>query len=32
MGAVMAGNTKIMERLEVIVGRHEDHLLDGARK
>jgi hypothetical protein len=32
MGTAMAGNNKIMERLEVIVGRHEDHLLDGARK
>lgn len=31
MNAVMEGNTKIMGRLEVIVGRHENHLLDGAK-
>lgn len=31
MTAVMDGNTKIMSRLETIVARHEDHLLDGAR-
>ncbi len=27
--AVMDGNHKIMQRLEAIVTRHEDHLLDG---
>lgn len=32
MQATMEGNAKIMERLEVIVSRHEDHLIDGARK
>ncbi len=32
MAAVMEGNNKIMGRLETIVGRHEDHLLDGAKK
>ena len=31
MNAVMEGNNKIMGRLEVIVGRHENHLLDGAK-
>ena len=30
--ATMDGNAKIMERLETIVSRHEDHLIDGARK
>lgn len=29
--AVMEGQTQIMERLERIVARHEDHLLDGAK-
>lgn len=29
MRAVMEGNAKIMARLEAIVSRHEDHLLDG---
>lgn len=29
--AVMEGNAKIMERLETIVSRHEDHLLDGGK-
>ena len=32
MGAVMEGNSKIMERLETIVSRHEDHLLDGSKR
>jgi hypothetical protein len=32
MSAVMEGNAKIMLRLENIVTRHEDHLLDGGRK
>lgn len=32
MRAVMAGNAKIMERLETIVSRHEAHLLDGGKK
>ena len=32
MRAVMEGNAAIMGRLETIVTRHEDHLLDGARK
>lgn len=27
MRAIMEGNAKIMERLETIVSRHEDHLL-----
>lgn len=31
MNAVMEGNNKIMGRLELIVGRHENHLLDGAK-
>lgn len=30
--AVMAGHSAIMERLEVIVSRHENHLLDNSRK
>ncbi len=29
MRAVMEGNNRIMGRLETIVSRHEDHLLDG---
>lgn len=32
MGAVMDGNGRIMERLEKIVSRHEDHLLDGGKR
>lgn len=32
MRAIMDGNTKIMGRLENIVSRHEDHLLDGAKR
>ena len=31
MQAVMEGNQNIMERLEGIVGRHEDHLLGGSK-
>lgn len=31
MRAVMEGNSKIMARLEAIVSRHEDHLLDGGK-
>lgn len=31
MRAVMEGNTKIMARLEAIVSRHEDHLLEGGK-
>lgn len=31
MRAVMEGNAKIMLRLETIVSRHEDHLLDGGK-
>lgn len=32
MRAVMAGNSQIMSRLENIVSRHEDHLLDGGKR
>jgi hypothetical protein len=32
MQASMIGNTEIMKRLETIVTRHEDHLLDGAKR
>nr|WP_296430166.1 DUF2730 family protein [Roseovarius sp. BRH_c41] len=32
MAAVMEGNAKITERLEIIVTRHEQHLLDGGKK
>ncbi|MCW8843357.1 MAG: DUF2730 domain-containing protein [Rhodobacteraceae bacterium] len=32
INASMEGNGKIMERLETIVSRHEDHLLEGGRK
>jgi hypothetical protein len=32
MQASMIGNTEIMKRLELIVTRHEDHLLDGAKR
>lgn len=28
----MSGHAQIMERLEDVVARHENHLLDGARK
>lgn len=31
MRAVMDGNAQIMGRLETIVTRHEDHLLDGGK-
>ena len=31
MSAVMSGQSAIMERLEAIVSRHENHLLDGNR-
>lgn len=31
MRAVMAGNAQIMGRLETIVTRHEDHLLQGGK-
>jgi Protein of unknown function (DUF2730) len=30
MSVAMQGQSNIMERLESIVGRHENHLLDGA--
>lgn len=29
--AVIGGNSQIMQRLEAIVSRHEQHLLDGIR-
>ncbi|ANT39895.1 hypothetical protein RGUI_0825 [Rhodovulum sp. P5] len=32
MRAVMDGSNKIMARLEAIVSRHEDHLLDGSKR
>ena len=32
MAAVIDGRNRLMERLETIVERHEDHLLDGSRK
>lgn len=32
MRATMKGNNEIMRRVETIVGRHEDHLLDGAKR
>ena len=32
MRASMEGSNKIMSRVESIVSRHEDHLLEGARK
>lgn len=32
MEAVLEGNQKIMSRLETIVTRHEEHLLEGARR
>lgn len=32
MRAAMEGNTRIMGRLENIVTRHEEHLLDGAKR
>ena len=30
--AVIEGNSQIMERLEAIVSRHEDHLLQGGKR
>ena len=32
MRAVMEGNAKVMARLEAVVTRHEDHLLDGNKR
>jgi len=32
MRAVMEGNAKVMQRLELVVTRHEDHLLDGGKR
>lgn len=32
MEAVLEGNQQIMQRLETIVSRHEDHLLSGAKR
>ncbi|WP_315900651.1 DUF2730 family protein [Mameliella alba] len=32
MEAVMEGNAKIMQRLETIVSRHEDHLLNDRKR
>lgn len=32
MRAIMKGNQDIMRRLETIVTRHEDYLLDGSKK
>jgi len=32
MQAVMEGNSQIMRRLEAIVTRHEEHLLDGGKR
>lgn len=32
MRATMRGNNDVMKRLETIVSRHEDHLLDGAKR
>lgn len=32
LAAVMEGNTKVMTRLEQIVSRHEDHLLEGGKR
>ncbi len=32
MRATMKGSNEIMRRLETIVTRHEDHLLDGAKR
>jgi len=31
MRAVMEGNSKIMQRLEAIVTRHEEHLMEGRK-
>lgn len=32
MSAVMSGHAAIMERLEAVVSRHENHLLDGGKR
>lgn len=32
MRAVMEGNAKVMARLETVVTRHEDHMLDGGKR
>lgn len=32
MRATMEGNAKVMKRLENVVSRHEDHLLDGGKR
>ena len=32
IGATMEGNAKIMARLEMVVTRHEDHLLEGGKR
>lgn len=32
MSAIIDGRNRLMERLETIVERHEDHLLDGSKK
>ena len=32
MSAVISGNVAIMERLESIVSRHENHLLEGGKR
>lgn len=32
MRATMRGNNEVMRRLETIVSRHEDHLLEGAKR
>lgn len=32
MRATMEGNAKVMARLESVVTRHEDHLLDGGKR
>ncbi len=32
MRAVMEGNAKVMKRLETVVTRHEDHMLEGGKR
>lgn len=32
MSQVMVGNQQIMERLEIMVGRHDAHLMDGGKR
>lgn len=32
MRAEMKGSNEVIKRIETVVGRHEDHLLDGASK